>query len=53
LPKLNIQQQIDNQEIADRMNQKISFTKNPRHLAQTLSYAEAFATETLQTKFRI
>jgi hypothetical protein len=39
LPKLNIQQQIDNQEIADRMNRKIHFAKNPRHLNQTISYA--------------
>lgn len=54
LPKLNIQQQIDNQEIADRMNRKIHFAKNPRHLNQTISYAEAFATaEGGQSKFRV
>lgn len=55
LPKLNIQQQIDNQEIADRMNKKITFTKNPRHLGQTMSYAEAIATNEIQSqsKFRV
>ena len=41
LPKLNIQQQIDNQEIAERMNRKINFNKNPRHLSQTMTYAQA------------
>ena len=53
LPKLNIQQQIDNNEIADRMNRKIAFTKNPRHLNQTLSYAEAFSSNSGQSKFRV
>jgi hypothetical protein len=53
LPKLNIQQQIDNQEIADRMNRKICFAKNPRHLGQTMTYAEAFATGNGQSKFRV
>jgi hypothetical protein len=53
LPKLNIQQQIENQEIADRMNRKITFTRNPRHLAQTMSYASAFTTESAQSKFRV
>lgn len=54
LPKLNIQQQIDNQQVADRMNRKINFTKNPRHLHQTISYAQAFAnTDATQSKFRV
>ena len=36
------------------MNRKIAFTKNPRHIMQTLSYAEAFATtENGQSKFRV
>ena len=55
LPKLNIQQQLDNQEVAERMNRKIHFTKNPRHLNQTISYAQAFAAtdNTGQSKFRV
>lgn len=53
LPKLNVQQQIENQEIADRMNRKITFARNPRHLNQTMSYVEASNTNGLQTKFRI
>ena len=54
LPKLNIQQQIDNQEVAERMNRKINFSKNPRHLAQTITYAEAIASTSIaQNKFRV
>jgi hypothetical protein len=53
LPKLNIQQQIDNHEIAERMNNKIAFTKNPRHLAQTLSYNQAFTATLPQHNFKV
>ena len=54
LPKLNIQQQIDNQEVAERMNRKINFSKNPRHLGQTLSYAQALTQEQpSQQKFKV
>lgn len=54
LPKLNIQQTLDNQEVAERMNRKICFAKNPRHLGQTMSYASAFATgENTQSRFRV
>ena len=53
LPKLNIQQTIENQEIADRMNRKITFARNPRHLNHTLTYASAFATDSAQGHFRV
>ena len=49
LPKLSMQQQVENQEVADRMNRKIGFTRNPRHLASTLSYAQALATHSNST----
>lgn len=42
LPKLSIQEEIENQEIVDRMNRKISFAKNQRHLGRTMLYADAF-----------
>ena len=38
LPKLTIQQQIDNQDVIERMNRKITFTKNQRHLGKTIAY---------------
>ena len=44
LPKLSIQQQIDNQEVIERMNRKITFAKNQRHLGKTLQYVEALST---------
>jgi hypothetical protein len=54
LPKLNIQQQIDNQEIVERMKRKIGFSKNPRHLGQTITYAEALDnTQSNNNKFGI
>jgi hypothetical protein len=53
LPKLNIQQQIDNQEVVERMNRKITFTKNQRFLGQTMQYAEAFDAENSQKIFKI
>jgi hypothetical protein len=53
LPKLNAQQNIENQEIADRMNRKITFSRNPRHLMHTMSYASAFTSEPEQSKFRV
>lgn len=40
LPKLTIQEQIDNNEVIERMNRKITFTKNQRHLAKTLQFVE-------------
>lgn len=46
LPKLTIQQQIDNNEVIERMNRKITFTKNQRHLAKTLPYVQAFKATT-------
>lgn len=53
LPKLNIQEHIDNQEIVERMNRKIAFTKNPRHLHTTLQYSNALETGSNQQKFRV
>jgi hypothetical protein len=53
LPKLNIQQQIENQEIADRMNRKVTFTRNPRHLAHTITYASALTNTADHSKFRV
>lgn len=41
LPKLTIQQQIENNEVIERMNRKITYTKNQRHLAKTLPFVEA------------
>jgi hypothetical protein len=41
LPKLTIQQQIDNNEVIERMNRKITYTKNQRHLGSTITYHEA------------
>lgn len=41
LPKLTVQQQLDNQEVIERMNRKITFTKNQRHLGKTMAYNEA------------
>ncbi len=38
LPKLSIQQQMENQNIIDRMNRKITYTKNPRHLGKALQF---------------
>jgi len=35
------------------MNRKVAFTRNPRHINQTMSYAEAFTTNSFQNKFRI
>lgn len=35
------------------MNRKVAFTRNPRHTNQTMSYAEAFTTNTFQNKFRV
>ena len=49
MPKLSMQQQVENQEVADRMNRKVGFTRNPRHLNHTLTYAQALnSTNTLQ-----
>lgn len=53
LPKLSIQEQIENQTIADRMNRKVTFTRNPRHLAQTITYATALNNTADQSKFRV
>ena len=53
LPKLTIQQQIDNQDVIERMNRKITFTKNQRHLGKTLQYVEALNTGTVSSIFKI
>ena len=53
LPKLAIQQQIDNQEVVERMNRKITFTKNQRYLGQNLQYIEALNSDTVSTIFKI
>lgn len=53
LPKLSIQQQIDNNEVIERMNRKITFTKNQRHLGKTMQYAEALENTVSGTAFRV
>lgn len=35
------------------MNRKVTFARNPRHLAQTLSYASALSAPAEQSKFRV
>lgn len=53
LPKLTIQQQVDNNEVIERMNRKITFTKNQRHLGKTMQYAEAMENTTAGSIFRV
>lgn len=53
LPKLSIQQQLDNNEVIERMNRKVTFTKNQRHLGKTLQYAEALENTASGTIFRV
>ena len=53
LPKLSIQQQVDNNEVIERMNRKITFTKNQRHLGKTMQYAEALENTTVGSIFRV
>ena len=45
LPKLTIQQQIDNNEVIERMNRKITFVKNQRHLGSAITYHQALNNE--------
>ena len=52
-PKLTIQQKIDNQEVIERMNRKITFTKNQRFLGKTLQYVEALNAEKSSNIFRV
>jgi hypothetical protein len=35
------------------MNRKVAFTRNPRHLTQTISYAQAMTGEAGQARFRV
>lgn len=35
------------------MNRKVTFARNPRHLTQTLSYANALTAAPEQSKFRV
>ena len=53
LPKLTMQQQLDNNEVIERMNRKITFTKNQRHLGKTMQYAEAMENTSTGTIFRV
>lgn len=55
LPKLTIQEQIENNEVIERMNRKITYTKNQRHLTKTLPFVEALqsTSKTNASVFRI
>lgn len=35
------------------MNRKVTFTRNPRHLNHTITYASALAAPNEQSKFRV
>lgn len=35
------------------MNRKVTFTRNPRHLAQTITYASALSSSAEISKFRV